>query len=181
MPARITNTPVTVTEIDHSEVMPESLLRKVDAVTFHVPDLDAGISFYVDRLGHRLRWRNDDTEQAALALPESDTELVLTTRHGYEPNWLVGSVDDAAETIATAGGRVLSPPFDIPVGRIAVVADPFDNVLVLVDLSKGRYVTDDQGRVTAVLEDAEPTASATSSTAPTTSPTSSIASAPEAR
>ena len=33
----------------------------------------------------------------------------------------------------------LSAPFDIPVGRVAVVADPFDNVLVLIDLSKGRY------------------------------------------
>lgn len=41
----------------------------------------------------------------------------------------------------------------IPVGRVAVVADPFDNVLVLIDLSKGRYATDEQGSVTAVVED----------------------------
>jgi hypothetical protein len=48
---------------------------------------------------------------------------------------------------------VLSSPFDIPVGRVAVVADPFDNVLVLVDLSKGRYATDGDGNVTAVVDD----------------------------
>jgi hypothetical protein len=36
------------------------------------------------------------------------------------------------------------------VGRLAVVADPFDNVLVLIDLSKGRYVTDERGNVTMV-------------------------------
>jgi hypothetical protein len=34
-----------------------------------------------------------------------------------------------------------------------VVADAFDNVLVLVDLSKGRYTTDDEGHVTDVVED----------------------------
>jgi hypothetical protein len=31
-----------------------------------------------------------------------------------------------------------------------VVADPFGNVLVLVDLSKGRYMTGEDGRVTGV-------------------------------
>jgi hypothetical protein len=37
---------------------------------------------------------------------------------------------------------VVTGPFDIPVGRVAVVADPFGNVLVRVGLPKGRYVTD---------------------------------------
>jgi catechol 2,3-dioxygenase-like lactoylglutathione lyase family enzyme len=35
------------------------LLQKVDAVTVAVPDLDVGLGFYRDRLGHQLRWRND--------------------------------------------------------------------------------------------------------------------------
>jgi predicted enzyme related to lactoylglutathione lyase len=135
-------------------VMTQPLLRKVDAVTFRVPDLETAVSFYVDRLGHPLRWRHDDIGQAAVALRDSDTEIVLTTRHGYEPNWLVDSADDAAKAIEAAGGRVLSPPVDIPVGRVAVVADPFGNVLVLVDLSKGRYATDEHGTVTAVVDDA---------------------------
>ena len=60
------------------------------------------------------------------------------------------SVRDAVAAIETAGGKVLAAPFDIPVGRVAVVADPFENVLVLVDLSKGRYDTDNDGNVTAV-------------------------------
>ena len=119
--------------------MDEPLLRKVDAVTFHVPDLDAGLAFYVEKLRHELLWRNDAAGQAGVALPDGDTEIVLSTEQGYEPNWLVASADAAAQAVETAGGRVLAPPFDIPVGRVAVVADPFDNVLVLVDLSKGRY------------------------------------------
>ncbi|MBO0837372.1 MAG: VOC family protein, partial [Actinobacteria bacterium] len=61
-----------------TEVLP--LLRKIDAVTIPVPDLDAGLSFYRDRLGHELLWRNDATGQAGLRLPGSDSEIVLTTR-----------------------------------------------------------------------------------------------------
>jgi predicted enzyme related to lactoylglutathione lyase len=119
--------------------MGSGLLRAVDAVTVRVPDLDAGLAFYVDALGHQLRWRNDEIGQVGLATPDSSTEIVLTTEHGYEPNWLVESVADAVSTIVSAGGSVLVEPFDIPVGRVAVVGDPFDNPLVLVDLSKGRY------------------------------------------
>jgi predicted enzyme related to lactoylglutathione lyase len=52
--------------------------------------------------------------------------------------------------VAAAGGRIIAEPEDIPVGRVAVVEDPFGNVLVLLDLSKGRYVTDDDGTVTGV-------------------------------
>lgn len=74
----------------------------------------------------------------------------MTTEQKYQPNWLVSSADDAVLAIQEAGGRVVTGPFDIPVGRVAVVADPFGNVLVLVDLSKGRYVTDGTGNVTAV-------------------------------
>jgi predicted enzyme related to lactoylglutathione lyase len=126
------------------------LLQKLDAVQIPVPDLDTGLRFYRDRLGQRLRWRNDQIGQAALARPDSDTEIVLTTAPKYEPNWLVSSADDAAAAIQEAGGRLVTEPFDIPVGRVAVVADPFGNVLVLVDLSKGTYVTDGTGNVTGV-------------------------------
>ena len=132
--------------------MDAPLLCKVDAVTVPVPDLDSGLEFYVGELGHRLAWRNDGVGQAAVALRESDTEVVLTTRDRYEPNWLVDDVHEAAAVFEAAGGRVLSPAFDIPVGRVAVVTDPFGNVLVLVDLSKGRYRTADDGTVTGVVD-----------------------------
>lgn len=75
---------------------------------------------------------------------------MLTTRQAYGPNWLVTSADDAAAIIEAAGGRVVTEPFDIPVGRVAVVADPFGNTLVLLDLSKGHYVTDETGNVTGI-------------------------------
>jgi predicted enzyme related to lactoylglutathione lyase len=115
------------------------LFLRVDAVTVPVPDLDTGLAFYGDALGHRLRWRNDAVGQAGLELPDGDSELVLTTRQNYEPNWLVESVDDAVEVLTDQGGDLVGGPFDIPVGRVAVVRDPFGNPLVLVDLSKGTY------------------------------------------
>jgi hypothetical protein len=46
----------------------------------------------------------------------------------------------------------MTEPFGIPVCRVAVAADPFGNVLVLLDLSKGRYVTDTRGNVTGVAQ-----------------------------
>ena len=126
------------------------LLKKLDAVTIRVPDLDQGLRFYRDALGHRLRWRNDEIGQAALAMPGSDTEIVLSTELDYAPDWLVDSVPAAAQTIEAAGGRTVAGPFEIPVGQVMVAADPFGNELILVDLSKGQYVTGPDGQVTGV-------------------------------
>ncbi len=125
--------------MDEDLVTADGLLRAVDAVTVPVPDLEQGLRFYRDGLGHRVLWRDDDRGQVGLALPGCDTELVLTREQAYEPDWLVDSVPDAVATVVAAGGTVLSPPADIPVGRLAVVADPFGNPLVLLDLSGGRY------------------------------------------
>jgi predicted enzyme related to lactoylglutathione lyase len=126
------------------------ILRMVDAVTVPVPDLEQGLRFYRDRLGHELLWRSDAIGQAALRLPESSTELVLSTGLSYAPTWLVASVEQATETFVAAGGRVLAKPARIAVGEVAVVADPFGNALVLLDLSAGRYVTDPEGNVIGV-------------------------------
>jgi predicted enzyme related to lactoylglutathione lyase len=129
----------------------DPLLLAVDAVTLAVPDLDDGIAFYRDRLGHELKWRNDELGQAGLACASADTEIVLCTRLPSEPNWLVSDAAEAAERIRAAGGRIVSPVAHIPVGHVAVVEDPFGNRLVLVDLNKGRYATDEHGTVVGVV------------------------------
>ena len=128
---------------------PGGLLRTVDSVQIPVPDLERGLAFYAGRLGHQLIWRT--ATAAGLRLPDSDTELVLRTG-GREPeaDFLVASADAAAAEVTRAGGAVLVQPFDIPVGRVAVVADPFGNPLTILDLSRGRYVTDADGTVTGV-------------------------------
>jgi predicted enzyme related to lactoylglutathione lyase len=122
------------------------LLRKVDCVRVPVQDLEAGLAFYRDQLGHDLIWRTDTA--AGLRMPDGDSELVIQTeRPGLETDFLVDSADEAADRFVGAGGRLLAGPFDIKVGRCAVVADPWGSVLVLLDMSKGRLVTDGAGNV----------------------------------
>jgi predicted enzyme related to lactoylglutathione lyase len=53
---------------------------------------------------------------------------------GVPPHWrcyvAVPDVDAAAKKAAKAGGKVVTPPFDVPnVGRVAVIADPAGAVL----------------------------------------------------
>jgi predicted enzyme related to lactoylglutathione lyase len=124
----------------------EPLIRKVDCVRIPVDDLDAALEFYSEKLGHELKWRSEDA--AGLAMPDSDSEIVLHLRLEHlEPDLLVESADEAARRFVEAGGGLVNGPFDIPVGRVAVVKDPFGNVLSLLDLSKGLLETDAEGNV----------------------------------
>ena len=125
---------------------PQPLIRKVDCVRLYVPDLDAGLAFYRDRLGHALIWRTEDT--VGLRLPDADAEIVLhTERAEPEIDLLVDSADGAAARFAAAGGRIVVGPFDIQIGRAVVVQDPWGNRFVLLDASKGLLVTDADGNV----------------------------------
>jgi predicted enzyme related to lactoylglutathione lyase len=124
------------------------LFRKLDNYLLHVGDLDAAISFYADRLGLTLIWR--DQETAGFALPETDAELVVHLRIGPETDILVEDVDGAFTAFLAAGGEAVQPPFDIPIGRCARVRDPFGNVLVILDQSKGKLTTDADRRVIGI-------------------------------
>jgi predicted enzyme related to lactoylglutathione lyase len=137
-----------------TQPQPGGLLRKLDSVQLPVPDLEGGLAFYRDRLGHQLIWQ---TEHAAgLRLADSDSELVLQTQRPQpEVDFLVRSVDQAAAQLTAAGGTVVVEPSDIPVGRVAVVADPFGNPLTILDLTRGRYRTDTDGNVTGVAAPAD--------------------------
>ena len=128
-----------------------ALIRKVDCVRLYVPDLEAGLAFYRDRLGHELIWRT--ATAAGLRLPESEAELVLQTEEQrQEIDFLVDSADESAKSIELAGGKVIVPPFDIQVGRCVVIEDPWGNSLVLLDMSKGPLETDDNGNVIGNLD-----------------------------
>jgi len=122
------------------------LFVKIDCLRLPVRDLDEALAFYRDRLGHSLIWRTETA--AGLRLPDSNAEIVLQTeRPEMETDLSVESVEVAVERFVAAGGRLLAGPFDIQIGKCAVVADPFGNVLVMLDASKGLLVTDAEGRV----------------------------------
>ncbi len=127
------------------------LLRKVDCVRLYVPDLEAGLAFYRDKLGHELIWRT--ATAAGLRLPETDAELVIQTEEPrQEVDYLVDSAEAAAEMMERAGGKVIVPPFDIQIGRCVVVEDPWGNPLILLDTSKGLLTTDSEGNVTGNID-----------------------------
>jgi predicted enzyme related to lactoylglutathione lyase len=122
------------------------VFSKIDCLRLPVRDLEAALEFYRDRLGHELIWRSETA--AGLRLPGSNAELVLQTeRSEMETDLMVESVEAAVGRFVAAGGRLLQRPFDIPIGRCAVVVDPFGNVLVMLDASKGRLLTNAEGHV----------------------------------
>ena len=134
--------------------LPEPLIRKVDCLRLSVPDLDAGLAFYRDRLGHQLIWRSES--QVGLRLPDTDAEIVLHVEpQEPEIDLKVLSADGAAARFEDAGGKVVVPPFDIQIGRCVVVQDPWGNQIVLLDSSKGLLATDADGYV---IGNVEPTA-----------------------
>ncbi len=128
--------------------MNDPLFTKVDCLMLKVDDLDAALRFYSEALGHPLLWRRP--EMAGLAMPGTDAELVLHTTLGPEVDLLVTSVEKALERFNEAGGETITGPFDILIGRCAVVRDPFGNVLVMLDQTKGRFVTNTAGEVIRV-------------------------------
>ena len=123
-----------------------ALIRKVDCVRLYVPDLESGLAFYRDQLGHELIWRTESA--AGLRLPETDAELVIQTEEArQEVDLLVDSADESAKFIEQVGGKVIVPPFDIQIGRCVVLEDPWGNPLVLLDTNKGLLKTDAEGNV----------------------------------
>ena len=128
--------------------MTKSLFLGIDCVMLRVSELESAIGFYCGRLHHELVWRLPAA--AGLRLPGTTAELVLHTEHGPEVDLLVDNVEEAFDRFLRAGGTAIEPPFDISIGRCAVVRDPFGNTLTMLDQTKGAFATDDSGRVVGV-------------------------------
>jgi len=130
------------------------LFRAVDCLRIPVPDLDAGLRFYRDELGHELLWRSPTA--AGLRIPKGGAELVIHIESARgETDLLVDSVPRAIRRVTRAGGKLLDGPIDIPVGRVAFLADPWGNPLAILDLSKGRLRVDREKRVSGVRQRAK--------------------------
>lgn len=126
----------------------DPLFKKIDCLAIPVADLDTAVAFY-ESLGLEIKWRAPTS--VAFRLPDSNAEfIVMTDRPVRETDLTVQSVDEAVDRFTAAGGRLVSGPFDIPIGRCAVVADPWENLLVLLDNSSGFLITDADGKVTGV-------------------------------
>jgi lactoylglutathione lyase len=124
----------------------DGLFRKVDCIRIPVSNLNDGLKFYRDKLGHKLIWRRENI--IGLKIPECEAELVIHTEDDEaETDIKVESVERATKRFIEAGGKIVKEPFDIPIGKCAILMDPWDNKFVLLDSSKGVYKTDSNGNV----------------------------------
>ena len=122
------------------------VFRKVDCVSYPVDNIDNALIFY-QKLGHKCLWRDGDNA-AGIELPESDSEIVVHNNNlPTETYFLVDSVKDAIQEIKKAGGKLDFGPIEIQAGLYARLKDPFDNIIVIMDLSKGTLKTDESGFV----------------------------------
>jgi lactoylglutathione lyase len=116
------------------------MFKKIDCVMIRIDDVAAGEKFYSEVFGLKPLWREGGS--VGLALPESDTEIVLHNNsaipHRVEVHYLVDNVVMAVKQHAENGCRVLTPPFDVLIGKCAVIQDPFDTTICLLDLTSGK-------------------------------------------
>ena len=115
------------------------MLRKIDCVLLRVENLEAAVTYYQEVLGLRPRWRHG--LQVGLGLPETDAEIVLERGSALPEeasvHYLVDDVRAAADYLEARGCSIRVAPFEIAIGRCAVVTDPFGNMLGLLDMTKG--------------------------------------------
>ncbi|NMA33276.1 MAG: bleomycin resistance protein [Clostridiaceae bacterium] len=121
------------------------LFENVDCVSFYVDDIDEGLTFYQKALGLRLLWRTENA--CGLGMQNGITELVLVTQHNPMVDMKVDSVEKALPEFIKAGGKLEYGPFDIDIGKCAVVSDPWENRYCILDMSKGTYDVDENGNV----------------------------------
>lgn len=119
--------------------------RSVSAISLLVPDYDAGIAFYVGKLGFTLvedtplddgkRWvlvSPDDGAQMRLLLAraaDSAQQAAIGNQTGGRVFLFLRTEDFDAdyERFTAAGVRFLEAPRDEAYGKVAVFEDPFGN------------------------------------------------------
>jgi predicted enzyme related to lactoylglutathione lyase len=118
------------------------MLRKIDCVMVRVDDMETATRFYTDAFGLKRLWQ--DESSVGMGMPETDAELVLHTMDLPKEigvHYLVDDVVAAVATLTAKGCIIREAPFDVAIGKCAVIEDPFGNVLCILDMSKGARKT----------------------------------------
>ena len=115
------------------------MLRKIDCIMIRVEDVEAAAAYYAKVFGLRPLWSGDGA--VGLGFPETDAEVVLHNDQAIpssvEVHYLVDDVVTAVAHVAAQGCQVLVPPFDITIGKCAVIRDPFGTRLCILAMTKG--------------------------------------------
>jgi catechol 2,3-dioxygenase-like lactoylglutathione lyase family enzyme len=114
------------------------MLKKIDCVMIRVDDPKAAKEFYTDVLGLKPIWGGDNS--VGLGFPETDVELVLHNDSNIpsdvEVYFLVDNVESAVSELENNCCTILVEPFDISIGKCAVIRDPFGTRLSILDMTK---------------------------------------------
>ena len=115
------------------------MLRKIDCVMIRVEDVETAAAFYAKVFGLHRHWSGNGS--IGLDFPESDAEIVLhcdpNIPSSVEVYYLVDHVVAAVGRYVAEGCKVEVAPFDITIGKCAVIRDPFGTRLCILDLTKG--------------------------------------------
>ena len=109
--------------------------RKIDCVMVRVPDLAVATEFYTRSFGLRRLWA--DATSVGLGMAETDAEVVLHTMDLAADESVYYLVDDVDAAAGQYTGTIRTAPFDIAIGRCAVLEDPFGNAVGILDMTKG--------------------------------------------
>lgn len=122
-----------------------SIFEKVDCVMLKVDDLEKGLNFYSNHLGHEIIWKT--ATAAGLKFPDSNAELVISTENGPEVDLKVQDTHSAFKKLVSAGAKPIATPFEIAIGYCAVLEDPWGNTITILDTSKGLLKVDSKKNV----------------------------------
>ena len=115
------------------------MLRKIDCVMVKVPELEKAAAYYERVFGLKRLWQ--DAHSVGMGMPETDAEIVLHDNadmpKDINVHYLVDDVLKAIDHFAAQGCIIRQPPFEIVIGKCAVLEDPFGNTLAILDMSKG--------------------------------------------
>ena len=122
------------------------LFKNIDCLQLYVADLEAGIDYYCNKMGLKIIWKTETA--VGLGMAEGLAEIVIQNeRREMETDLKVDSVLEAVKEIEQAGGSIISGPFEIKIGKCAVIQDPWGNQYVILDSTKGTFITDDAGNI----------------------------------
>lgn len=128
------------------DILKQPLFRNIDCIQLYIQNIQQGIEYYCNSLGLRVIWKSDSA--VGLGMSEGITEIVIQNeRNTQEIDIKVDSVTDAIIEIERAGGQIIYGPFDIKIGKCAVVRDPWNNQYVILDTTKGTFITDNEGNI----------------------------------
>jgi len=122
------------------------IFNHVDCIRIYIPDLEKGLEYYYHKLGLQIAWKTENA--VGLLMNDGKTEIVIQNEDKREETDIkVDNVEDAIKTITKAGGKVIYGPFDIKIGKCAVIEDLWNNKMVILDSTKGTFITDKNGKI----------------------------------